>query len=258
VELGGFNTLAAVDVAARCAIPVVDGDGAGRSVPEVHLKVYTIDGIPLVPMVVADVHGQNVVVVKETADAKAAERIARVLASEWGHSAYTARRILTGAQVKTSPIQLSLSRRILRKAVEPIKAVLKETEGFKLFEGTAQNVDQQTAAGFTFANIKLKGIHEHAGSMLELRAKNEVLAAYRDEKLAAIAPDIITPVHPEKGTCVTVERIERGDNLVILVLPAPEKWRTKKGLELWRDVLQRANVNDEYVPVSQNHERNQV
>ncbi|MCK4482981.1 DUF917 family protein, partial [Candidatus Bathyarchaeota archaeon] len=35
VELGGFNTLAAVDVAARCGIPVVDADGAGRSVPEV-------------------------------------------------------------------------------------------------------------------------------------------------------------------------------------------------------------------------------
>jgi len=27
VELGGFNTLAAVDVAARCGIPVVDADG---------------------------------------------------------------------------------------------------------------------------------------------------------------------------------------------------------------------------------------
>ncbi len=258
VELGGFNTLAAVDVAARRGIPVVDGDGAGRSVPEVHLKVYTIDGIPLVPMVVADVHGQNVVVVKETENAKAAERIARVLAAEWNHSAYTARRILTGAQVKTSPIQLSLSRsmrvgKILRKAVEPIKAVLKETGGFKLFEGTAQNIDRQTEAGFTFINIKLQGSHEHAGSMLELKAKNEVLVAYRDGKLAAIAPDIITPVHPEKGTCITAEKIEMGDKLAILTLPAPEKWRTKKGLELWQEVLQRANVNDEYMPMCRCH-----
>ena len=31
VELGGFNTLVAVDVAARKSIPVVDADGAGRS-----------------------------------------------------------------------------------------------------------------------------------------------------------------------------------------------------------------------------------
>ncbi|MBS7633757.1 DUF917 family protein, partial [Candidatus Bathyarchaeota archaeon] len=59
VELGGFNTLAAVDVAARHNIPVTDADGAGRAVPEVHLKVYTIDGIPLTPMVAADAHAKN-------------------------------------------------------------------------------------------------------------------------------------------------------------------------------------------------------
>jgi len=83
VELGGFNTLAAVDVAARCNIPVVDADGAGRSVPEVHLKVYTIDSIPLAPMVVADLHAKNITIVKETMDSRAAERIARILAAEW-------------------------------------------------------------------------------------------------------------------------------------------------------------------------------
>jgi uncharacterized protein len=254
VELGGFNTLAAVDVGARRGIPVVDADGAGRSVPEVHLKVYTIDGIHLTPMVVADVHAKNMVVVKETADAKAAERIARILAAEWNHTAYTARRILTGAQVKTSPIQLSLSKsinvgRILRKAVEPVKAVLKETGGLKLFEGVVDEVEQQTREGFTFINVKLHGTREYNGSMFELRAKNEVLAAYRDGRLAAVAPDIITPVHPEKGNCVTAEKIEKGDKLAVLGLPTPEKWKTQKGLELWHDVLQRAEIKEEYVSI---------
>ncbi len=82
VELGGFNTMAAVDVAARCGIAVVNADGAGRSVPEVHLKVYTIDDISLTPMVVTDIKAKNIVVVKETVDSKAAERIARTLAAE--------------------------------------------------------------------------------------------------------------------------------------------------------------------------------
>ncbi|PIU59424.1 hypothetical protein COS86_04350 [Candidatus Bathyarchaeota archaeon CG07_land_8_20_14_0_80_47_9] len=253
VELGGFNTLVAVDVAARHGIPVVDADGAGRSVPEVHLKVYTIDGIPLTPMVVTDVHAKNVVVVRETANAKAAERIARVLAAEWNHSAYTARRILTGAQVKTSPIQLSLSRSIrvgeaLRKAAMPLEAVLKETGGFKLFEGIADDVSQRTEEGFTFINARLRGTGEYSKSTVRFAAKNEVLVAYRDEKLAAIAPDIITPVDPEKGKCITAEKIKQGDKLAIIVLPAPQKWRTSKGLEMWRDVLQRAGIAEEYVP----------
>lgn len=254
VELGGFNTLAAVDVAARRKIPVVDADGAGRSVPEVHLKVYTIDNIKLTPMAIADVYAKNIVIVKETADAKAAERIARILAAEWNQSAYTARRILTGVQTKTSPIQLSLSKsinigKLLRMAVEPIKAVLKETGGYKLFEGTVASVERKTEGGFTFVKMTLNGTREYANSIFEIKVKNETLAAYRDGKLVAIAPDIITPVHPETGKCITAEKIVEGDKIAILGLPAPEKWRTSKGLELWEDVLKRAKIHDKYVPI---------
>jgi DUF917 family protein len=252
VELGGFNTLAAVDVAARRGVPVVDADGAGRSVPEVHLKVYTIDEISLAPMVIADVHAKNVVIVKETSDLTAAERIARVLAAEWNHSAYTARRILTGSQVKTSPIQLSLTRsmqigKLLRKAVDPVEAVLKETEGSKLFEGTVESAQQETKGGFTFVKVKLLGTQEYVGRVFKLEAKNEVLVAYKDGKLVAIAPDIITPVHPETGKCITAEKIEKGDKLAVLGLPAPDKWTTSKGLELWKDALERAGIHEEYM-----------
>lgn len=256
VELGGFNTLAAVDVAARRGIPVVDADGAGRAVPEVHLKVYTIDNIPLAPMVVSDLHAQNVVIVKETQDSKSAERIARTLATEWSQSAYTARRILTGKQVETSPILHSLSTSIrigmlLRKTVEPIRAVLKETGGFKLFEGEVEKVERRTEAGFTWTKTILKGTHEYEGSKFEFKAKNEVLVAYKDNKLVAIAPDIVVPVHHETGKCITAEKIEKGGKLVILGIPTPQKWRTPKGLELWKDVLERSDIKETYVPVEQ-------
>jgi len=256
VELGGFNTLAAVDVATRHGIPVVDADGAGRSVPEVHLKVYTIDDIPLAPMAVADVHAQNMVIVKETMDSRSAERIARTLAAEWDQSAYTARRILTGKQVRTSPIlhTLSVSVKIgtvLRKAKNPIKAVIKEVGGFKLFEGIVSSVKRETMAGFTWTEATLNGLRENEGSKLKFKAKNEVLVAYKNEKLIALAPDIITPVHPETGKCITAEKIKESDKLVVLGISAPKKWRTRKGLELWKDVLQRSGVEETYVPIEQ-------
>jgi hypothetical protein len=254
VELGGFNTLTAVDVAARRGIPVADADGAGRAVPEVHLKVYTIDDIPLAPMVVADLHAKNTVIVKETSGSAAAERIARALAAEWNQTAYTARRILTGVQTKTSPIQLSLSKcmnvgKLLRTTAEPMEAVLRETLGLRIFDGVVEQAETRTEAGFTFFDAKLAGTHDSAGSTLEFKAKNEVLVAYKDGKLAAIAPDIITPVHPETGRCITAEKIQIGDRLAVLGLPAPQKWRTRAGLELWKDVLQRSNIFEAYVPI---------
>ena len=256
IELGGFNTLVAVDVAARCGIPVVDADGAGRAVPEVHLKVYTIDNISLAPMAVADIYCKNLVIVKQTEDSKSAERIARTLAAEWGHSAYTARRILTGKQVKTSPILHTLSKsirigRLLRKGVDPIGAVLKETKGVRLFQGVVEEVERETKAGFTWTNVMLSGTNESQNSEFQLKAKNEILVAHKNEKLVAIAPDIVTPVHPETGKCVTAERIKKSESVTILGLPAPEKWRTRKGLELWKDVLQRSDVHETYTPIEQ-------
>jgi DUF917 family protein len=256
VELGGFNTLAAVDVAARHGVPIVDADGAGRAVPEVHLKVYTIDKIPITPMAVADLHAKNIVIVKETFDSKAAERIARILAAEWNHSAYTARRILTGKQAKFSPILFTLSRciaigKLLREAEKPVETLLKETNGFKLFEGTVSKVNRETTAGFTWVRLSLEGIKDYEGQEFEMKAKNEVLAAYKNGKLAALAPDIITPIHPRTGRCITAEKIKKDDIITVVSLPAPQKWRTREGLELWKDVLQRSGIEEKYIPIEQ-------
>jgi len=256
VELGGFNTLAAVDVAARCGLPVVDGDGAGRSVPEVHLKVYTLDEISMTPMVVADTHAQNIIIIREASDFQTCERMTRLLATEWNHSAYTARRILTGSQVKTSPIQLSLTTSmqigaLLRTHENPIDGLFKKTGGLKLFDGIATFVERKTESGFTFINIAITGLHQSEGSTLELRVKNEVLVAYKDGTLVAMAPDIITPLHFQTGQCITAERIKIGDRLIVLGVPAPPKWRTPQGLMLWKDVLERSGIVESYVAIEE-------
>jgi DUF917 family protein len=254
VELGGFNTLTAVDVAARRGIPVVDADGAGRAVPEVQLKVCTIDEIPLAPMTIADVEARNIVIVKQTSDSTAAERIARTLATEWNQAIYTARRVLTGKQVKTSPVLGTLSKAmrlgmLLRKAVDPSGAVLKETSGFRLFEGKVDTVSHETKQGFTWTNAVLQGVHEDEGSMFEFKAKNAVLVAYKNGKLVAIAPDIITPIDFETFKGVAAEKLKKDDKLVIIGIPAPEKWRTPKGLEMWKETLKRSDVKEKYVEI---------
>jgi len=254
VELGGFNTLAAVDVAARRGIPVVDADGAGRAVPEVHLKVYTLDDIPLAPMAVADIDAENIVLIKQTRDSEAAERIVRTLATEWNQTVYTARRVLTGKQVKTSPVPntLSMSIRIgtlLRKALDPLGAVLRETNGFLLFEGTVARAEQETRSGFTWTTLGLNGTDEAKRSSFELKAKNEFLIAHKDGELAAIAPDIITAVNPETGRCIPAEKVKKGDKLAVIGIPAPSKWRSKKGLKLWQGVMQRSGIDENYTAI---------
>jgi len=112
-------------------------------------------------------------------------------------------------------------------------------------------IERRTEAGFTWTRTTLKGLHEYKGSGFEFRAKNEVLVAYKDNKLVAIAPDIIVPVHPETGKCITAEKIKKGEKLTVLGIPSPQKWRTPKGLELWRDVLERSAIKEPYIPIEQ-------
>jgi DUF917 family protein len=255
VELGGFNTLAAVDVAARRGIPIVDADGAGRAVPEVHLKVYTLDDVPLAPMVAADISAENIVLIEQTRDSQAAEKITRTLAAEWNQTVYTARRVLTGKQVKTSPVPNTLSTSIrigtlLRKALDPLRAILKETKGFLLFEGTVAEAEHETKSGFTWTTLELDGANEDRNSSFKLKAKNEFLIAHKDGKLAAIAPDIITTVNAETGRCSSAERVKKGDKLAVIGIPAPSKWRRQKGLRLWKEVMQKSGITENYAPLS--------
>ena len=64
-----------------------------------------------------------------------------------------------------------------------------------------------------------------------------------------MAPDIITPLNPKNGKCVAAERLREGEELVIIGIKASEKWRTERGLELWREVLQRTGIIESYIPI---------
>ena len=65
-ELGAANTAAPLDTALRLGVPVVDGDCAGRAIPELAQTTATLAGISFAPGAVADPWG-NVLIVKETA-----------------------------------------------------------------------------------------------------------------------------------------------------------------------------------------------
>jgi DUF917 family protein len=53
VEVGAINSITPLTVAVQRHIPVIDADGAGRSIPTLPLLVYAAHGIPLYPNCIA-------------------------------------------------------------------------------------------------------------------------------------------------------------------------------------------------------------
>lgn len=77
-ELGGFNTITPMYVAANRGLPIVDCDGNGRAVPELDVGLYPLYRIPAPPLVLADRNG-NVMIgyPKDPLDTKMCESLAR-------------------------------------------------------------------------------------------------------------------------------------------------------------------------------------
>ena len=53
----------------------------------------------------------------------------------------------------------------------------------------------------------------------------------------------------ETSKGIAAEKLKKDDKLVIIGIPAPEKWRTPKGLELWKETLKHSDVNEKYAEI---------
>ncbi|CAM4353559.1 hypothetical protein VIAG107301_12390 [Vibrio agarivorans] len=85
IEVGGFNSLIPILVAAQKGIPVVDCDAMGRAFPESQMVTFFLDGLPSAPNTLADEKG-NVVTIHPL-DGVWSERFARPITEQMGGSA---------------------------------------------------------------------------------------------------------------------------------------------------------------------------
>jgi Uncharacterized conserved protein len=62
IEIGGINTGAILSAAARLGIPLVDGDYAGRAIPELHATAPHVHGSQVLPFACVDHFGNEVII----------------------------------------------------------------------------------------------------------------------------------------------------------------------------------------------------
>lgn len=238
-EVGAGNTMAAWQAAAELGLPLVDGDPAGRSVPNLEHSTYFLQGVPIDPLAVANAYG-DVFVAPRVVDDFHAEALVRALAvASGGHvgvadhpvTVETASRTLLAGTV-------SIAERlgaVLRKAESDLEAAVRgllEVEPFSLrFRGrAAADATHEGREGFTYGEIILEGTREFAGQRYRIWFKNENLLAWRDEAVDLTGPDLICVLAPEGP--VLNPKLKEGTEVAVLGLPAAEAWRSPGGVEL--------------------------
>lgn len=237
-ELGGSNTAVAFSVAAKLGIPIIDGDPAGRSVPELQQSTFEMNNIPINPLSVATKFG-DVIIIKEVIDGVRAEDIVRAIAVASQNTVGVTDHPILGKDIKNSVIPGAISYALkigkaLREARKLEKdvpgEVAKAGNGYVLFNGKVSDFNWVDEGGFTIGETYIEGQGEFEGDKYKIWYKNENLVAWKNGEAHVTGPDLIAILDRKDGTPITNPYLEIGMEVTVIGLPAPEEWRTERGI----------------------------
>ena len=257
-ELGASNSPAPLVVAARLGIDIVDGDYAGRAVPDEMQTTPFINNKPGAPFSSVDPWG-NTAIVTSVANAYMLERVGKMLSIAGIMGTAMAATPLPGAEMKDIVVRGTLSKclaigRAARRARElgddPVAAVVEFTGGWRLFDGIVVRKEWEDRDGYMFGTLDIEGTGLDASRRLRVWFKNENHVTWLDGRPWVCSPDLISIVDPDSAIGYTNTDITEGDAVSIVGV---------RGLDVFRspDTLDRATgpryygFDIDYTPIEQ-------
>lgn len=243
-EIGGANSLIPIIAAATLGIPVVNGDGMGRALPEAQMMTYAIEGVCPTPAVSYDYEGNiSTFNCKNTATY---ERHIRALTMASGGMITTAEHPMTGQQIKSAIIPNTMSfsielGKVLRenrgsaKHMSPkLKAVFDDSlygDCRLLTCGKVTDKSTRVVGGYDIGEATIKSFNDTEGK-LQISIKNEYLLAKKGDRVLTSVPDLIVIVDYETSQPINAERLRYGQRVAVFAVGCPEFFRREKALKV--------------------------
>lgn len=241
IELGSGNTPGPMLVANQLGVPVLDGDYAGRAVPELTNLKPELFGVPITPIAFVDKWG-DVALARETASTEMADRIGRMLClaaySGVGIACYLlkvkeARRLMVADTLSKALALGEARRRAVEARADPVQALAAAANGWVLFKGEVSEAEWEARGGFMFGygTHYLKGIEEYAGHTCKVWYKNESHIVWIDDQPFVTSPDLIALVDRQTGEARPNGAVAAGQQLAVLGTRASDPaYRSAKGI----------------------------
>lgn len=230
VETGPENTLAPMVYAALHGLPVFDGDGAGRAVPEIPLCSYAVSGIPVDPLAIAN-DGSDAVVAfaQDSADMDALLRPITA-ASQFGGSASMALWAADNAQLSNAAIPGTISYALAlgrflqamragdRARAEALVPMLNARQACVLGIGKVTAINSNDNGAFDLGSVVVQPAH---GGPITVLTQNENLIAYSADHAEplAVAPHSICYLR-QGWDAITNAELKVGDRLALIGVSA--------------------------------------
>ena len=240
IELGGSNTPGAIVAAAHLGISAVDGDYTGRAIPEIPQTTPYLEGLPLWPISSVDKYG-NFCIIKESVGYEMAERIGKFIAAASFGLAGQAGFLFKGSDMKRVLIPGTLSQCLetgclIRKSREngkdPVMEIVKELDGWLLFEGIVSKKEWEDKEGYYWGTHTIDGEKDFAGKELKIWFKNENHISWLNGKPYVTSPDMLIVVDRKTGEPFVNSFIAEGQQVAVIGLRAIEQFRSGKGIDI--------------------------
>ena len=232
-EVGGLNTPVIMAMAARMGIKTINGDALGRSAPETQMTSFLAHGVSLTPMPLAEADGNTILVTQQNTSTFADE-IGRFMVTRGYGLGANNHYPMDGATLKQSviPKTITLSMEIGKSILEarasrenPVEAVIKAVNGFKLFKGKVIKVEGEDREGFYITNVDLQGSGNYENKEAKMVIKNETMLLWVDQELKAVFPDLVCMLDPADGRGIMSVEITEGKELWLVGMPCHKRLR---------------------------------
>ncbi len=223
IEIGGINTGAILDAAANLGKRLVDGDYAGRAIPELHATTPHVYGVDVLPWALCDEYG-NRMVIRRAASNAFAERLGKFLAlASFGFigcalvplPAREVARILV-PNTLSECLELGRAIRLAREhGADPVRAAADALDGWVLFKGTIVGREWRNT-GYMEGFHVISGEGDFAGQTLKVWFKNENHLTWLDGKPYVSSPDLIEVCDPETAEPLVNTYLEVGGRVAVV------------------------------------------
>ena len=243
-ELGAGNTATPMDAAMHVGAAIVDGDFAGRAIPELCQTSAAIAGMSFAPGAIVDPWG-NVLLVKQTASELLTERIGKLVSiatklpdmkASCAHAGF----LMSGKDLKRVAVPGGITRalavgRAIRAAkargADPVAAAAEALGGWVLFRGRVAKKEWESRDGYMYGTTTVEGEGADARHTLRVWFKNENHVTWRDGAPWVLSPDLIMTIGAD-GTPYTNTLLPEGARIGVVGAVADPRLRTPAALDL--------------------------
>jgi hypothetical protein len=236
------SALVPVAAAAQLGVPLLDADGMGRAFALIHHTAMYLAGISPTPLVAFGPTGDSVLVDARTG--ARADRLLRASLDTLGGWAALASYPTTAGALRRGALPGTISRianvgRVLLQQTDPdllISRLAAITGCRRLGRGRISELEQlsRPSDGSIPAHPSSVVIDETDGQRRQLRIelRSEIVAVFANGELIAGAPDLLCLVDATRGTLATLDNLERGDLVDVLVTPGEAVWYSEEGMAM--------------------------